>query len=117
NAQATLCRQCHNPFGYDATPHATSGAQWNGAGLDPWPHTEFNDVQSNSCMNCHTSHHAVKAESLLTYQKEEDTCFACHSGNVASDLRSVFQKSFRHPVERSEGVHEANEGIVNSLDH
>ena len=118
NQEAMLCRQCHNQPLFPQTPHAESPQVWNGQGEDPWPHTEFPDVRANACMNCHMSHHAGGFEGLLTRAREEETCFACHNGNVARfNLKAVFQKPYRHPVEAFHGVHEAGESPLEAAGH
>ena len=58
NQASALCRQCHKYDFFQNTPHADSILQWNGTGKDPWPHTDYPDVRTNACLNCHTSHHA-----------------------------------------------------------
>ncbi len=118
NQQSALCRQCHNLPVFDQTPHADSPRTWSGAGLDPWPHTEYSDVRTNACMNCHRTHHADGAEHLLSDIREEETCFVCHGGNVASaDIESVFNKAWTHPVEQSFGIHQANESPLVTSAH
>lgn len=118
NENAMLCRQCHRLEGFDVNAHAQSSMQWNGAGADPWPHTDYTDVRSNACMNCHYSHHAGNPTELLRSPQEEEGCFVCHNGNGASfNLKAVFNKSFNHPVEQSQGIHEAGESPLQSAGH
>lgn len=118
NQQAMLCIQCHNQPAFNQTPHATSTAQWNGSGDDPWPHTDYPDVQSNACMSCHRSHHAGGQEQLLRNALEEEVCLVCHNGNVATEnLEAVFEKPYRHPVEQFSGVHEAGESPLDASGH
>jgi len=110
NTFAALCRECHVYSSFDQTSHATSGASLAAAQGDPWPHADHPDVASNSCLNCHTSHHAGQGPGLLLNSREEEVCFACHDGGVAaSDVRRVMQKTYRHPVELFTGVHQAGE--------
>ncbi len=52
------------------------------------------------CATCHQSHGAPAT--MLLYQKE-DICFTCHSIDAttedkATDIKSVFFKTYRHPV-------------------
>ena len=118
NAGAQLCRACHQLPSIEQSPHALSAATWNGGGLDPWPHTEYPDVQSNSCLNCHRSHHAGGREELLIHAREEDNCFSCHDGSVAADnLLAVFNQFASHPVDRATGAHQAGESPLAAADH
>jgi predicted CXXCH cytochrome family protein len=118
NQNAFLCQQCHNQPFFNTTSHATSPRQWNGAGRDPWPQTDYPDVQSNACMNCHRSHHADGQSELLPDAREEENCFVCHNGNVATaNLQAVFRKFYRHPVEQTQGVHRDGESPLAAVDH
>jgi len=118
NESALLCRQCHSFPQFSATPHATAPSQWNGAGPDPWPHTEYASVAANSCLNCHVSHHAGGPAELLTSSVEEDVCFVCHNGNVAAfNLQAVFRKISIHPVSRSVGAHKPGESPLDAHGH
>lgn len=118
NHSAMLCRQCHDyPF-FTQTSHATSARTWAGGGADPWPHSDYQDVQSNACLNCHVSHHAGGREELLTHAAEEQTCFVCHNGNVTqANLEAVFEKTYSHPVDRYQGAHETGESPLEAADH
>ncbi len=118
NQESALCRQCHQYPLFALTPHADSTQRWNGAGVDPWPHTDYPDVRANACLNCHRSHHAPGAETLLSSAREEEVCFTCHNGNVASyNLEAVFQKFSAHPVARQSGVHQSGESPLAAYDH
>ncbi|MCX7016039.1 MAG: hypothetical protein NTW86_26365 [Candidatus Sumerlaeota bacterium] len=118
NIHSFLCRQCHQIAFFDQTPHALSNRQWNGAPPDPWPHTDFPDVSANACLNCHLPHHAGGLQELLTSSVEEDVCFVCHDGNVASfNMRPLFQKPFTHPVQIFQGVHQAGESPLQASTH
>lgn len=118
NQSAALCRNCHAIDGFDLSPHALEAATWNGAGVDPWPHTGETSVAANACMNCHRSHHAGGAEELLAFAEEEATCFACHNGNVATlNLAAEFEKRSIHPVALSRGEHEAGESPLDAAGH
>ena len=118
NQGSRLCRQCHLLDAFDATPHSASGLTWNGSGPDPWPHTQYADVQANACLNCHTPHHAEGPAELLTSSLEEDVCFVCHNGNVAPfDLQAVFLKPYAHPVGQTQGAHQAGENALDAGGH
>ena len=118
NRDAALCRQCHNlPF-FTQTPHADSILTWNGMGVDPWPHTDYTDVRTNACMNCHRSHHAGGMVELLSDAREEEVCFTCHNGNVSRfNLQAVFQKFSAHPLDQFQGAHQAGETPLEASDH
>lgn len=100
NRNGQLCTTCHNIEDWMQSSHNTSTARWNGAGPDPWPYTEFDDVQSNACANCHSVHDAGEAQPLLTDNTLAQTCYNCHNGSVArKDIRPDFDKPYRHRVE------------------
>ncbi|NQU43272.1 hypothetical protein HQ520_08295 [bacterium] len=118
NTQAALCRQCHTYSFFDLTPHALSPMTRSGAGQDPWPHTDYETVGANACLNCHRSHHAPGQAELVSSAIEEEVCFVCHDGFTAStDVQAVFQKMSRHPVAQTQGVHQTGEDPQNVSDH
>jgi len=118
NIESMLCRQCHTLLDFDLSPHALSTNQWQGSGPNPWTHTDYDDVRSNACLNCHQPHHARGMVELVTHSREEDVCLICHNGNVAAaDMSGVFQKPYRHPVEATTGVHEPGESPLAAYDH
>jgi predicted CXXCH cytochrome family protein len=105
-----LCVSCHQPDGWEESPHATSPATNRGVGAGPWPHTPYSTVSDNACENCHRMHGAPHPDYLLTDASEAGVCLACHDGNIASrNLQPEFQKASRHPVDSGDGVHEASE--------
>jgi len=110
NAYSRLCTACHDEKGWTSSAHANSPAGWSGRGIDPWPYTDENSVAANACANCHATHGAGIPESLLVFPREEENCLVCHDGNTAdTDIASEMRKTFRHPVEKSVGVHAAVE--------
>jgi len=110
NTSSSLCVTCHNMTGWSAAPHRLSGAKWNGVGTNPWFHTPYRTVAANGCENCHKPHKAGGKERLLNYSVEEDNCYPCHNGNVAStNIQKEFRKPFTHPVESSHGIHQPTE--------
>jgi len=118
NQASALCRVCHRYDFFTQTAHATSTQQWNGVGANPWPQTDYHDVAANACLNCHTSHHAGGREELLTNAREEDVCFVCHNGSVATfNLQAVFNKPYHHPVEQTQGAHHDGESPLNEGNH
>ncbi|MFH0794018.1 MAG: cytochrome c3 family protein [bacterium] len=118
NQFSMLCLQCHNFGFFQQTPHADSILRWNGSGRDPWPYTDYPDVRTNACSNCHFSHHAGGQEELVSDAREEEVCFVCHNGNVTRfNLQAVFQKPYTHPVEQYQGLHGAGESPLDAADH
>ncbi len=115
---AQLCITCHDKSGWGITSHSTVPATWNGAGVDPWPHTPFTTVDENACENCHSPHNAGSDERILNYFAEEDNCFACHNGNVAStDIETQFSKQYKHPVQSFVGIHGPTEDVTTMQKH
>jgi predicted CXXCH cytochrome family protein len=113
-----LCRTCHDKSGWNVTSHSSVSATWNGSGTDPWPHTPFLTVDENACENCHSPHNAGSEERILNFAFEEDNCFTCHSGNVAStNIETQFTKPFIHPVQDFVGTHSPAEDITTMQKH
>ena len=118
NRFSALCTTCHVIDFWSMTTHRSSMATWNQGNPDPWPHTAYTTVASNGCENCHRPHSAGGRERLMNYDFEEDNCFACHNGNVASkDIEREFNKPFRHPIRKTTRVHEPNEDPLWSTRH
>jgi predicted CXXCH cytochrome family protein len=129
NVRSGLCATCHMMNGWVNTPHNTSLATWNLLPPDPWPRTgagtEFGwtTVIENGCENCHAPHSAGGQKRLLNYLEEENNCYPCHNGNVATaNIQAQFAKSSRHRVEAATiGVtsdhHEAKESPVQVTGH
>jgi len=117
NENSALCLRCHIKDGWPATSHSLLDKIWNGASTNPWPRTgatsEFNwgTVQKNGCENCHTPHTAGGPKRLLNYLDEEQNCYPCHNGNVASkNIEAQFLlKSSKHPVAATTGIHDPTE--------
>jgi len=106
NEASGLCTLCHIKDGWMASSHRTSPNTWNGLPPDPWPRTgvssdfNWNAVSQNGCENCHTPHSAGGKKESLNFEQEENNCFPCHNGNVASkNIRFQFSKPSRHRVE------------------
>ena len=118
NTGSALCVNCHNMNYWQASDHRTSAKTWNGAGVDPWPHTTATTVAANACENCHAPHTAGTKERLLNFADEELNCFSCHSGNVAAgNIQAEFNKSSAHPVLNTTGRHDPAEDPVNPPRH
>ena len=108
NRYSALCTRCHvNKQGWSTSPHRLSEALWTGLAPNPWPLNERlapihqrHSVAENGCENCHTSHNAAGPQRLLKVQAEEEICYPCHNGHVASyDIEARFQEIYSHPVE------------------
>ncbi|UCH80025.1 MAG: hypothetical protein JSW20_09770 [Nitrospiraceae bacterium] len=113
DSYSALCTACHDKNGWGISTHSTSNAVWNGLGADPWPVSSYDTVSENGCKNCHVSHNAGGHERLLNYQFEEDTCLACHNGNVAAtDIELQLSKQYRHPVQNYTGIHDPAEDFT-----
>jgi predicted CXXCH cytochrome family protein len=113
NAGSALCLECHIPKQWNTSSHATSRADWNGVGRNPWPHTNRKTVAANGCENCHTPHQAGTKPQLLNLAPVEENCFNCHNGNVAAkDIRKEFDKPSAHPVAATSSLHVATEDPV-----
>ncbi len=118
NVGSALCVTCHDIKDWQNSTHRKSNKIWNGAGINPWPHTSRHNVADNACENCHSTHGAGLGPRLLTFPKEEDNCFSCHNGNVAGkNIESEFKKASVHPILTSSGIHDAAENIVNPSRH
>jgi predicted CXXCH cytochrome family protein len=107
NAGAALCVVCHDQPYWFGTSHHSSSKRWDGLSTDPWPHTPGTTVAANGCENCHSPHAAGTKQRLLNFAREEDNCYSCHNGHVASkDLQREFGKASVHPVALSMGLHD-----------
>ncbi len=113
-----LCTGCHDRTNWATSSHATSRATWDGTPPDPWPGSGDRTVADNACRNCHAPHHAAQPPRLVRRYPEEETCWACHDGHVAStDIRADFQATSHHPVELTSGVHDPEEDILTAPRH
>lgn len=114
NQASALCQVCHLKNYWNSSDHRLSGKTWNGAGPDPWPHTGGTTVAANGCENCHRPHTAGGKQWLLNTTSEENNCYTCHNGNVATkNLQAEFTgKVSIHPVAATTGVHDPVEPAV-----
>jgi predicted CXXCH cytochrome family protein len=113
-----LCVRCHAKNGWGGSSHATSTAQWNGNGEDPWPGLALSTVGQNACLNCHTPHSAALPERLLRRTPEEEVCLVCHNGNVAAtDVAGHLAKPSHHPVIETSGIHDPPEDPITMDGH
>lgn len=118
NEQSALCVTCHDKGYWVDSDHRTSTRTWNGQGQDPWPHTAATTVAANGCENCHSPHVAGTPARLMNFASEEQNCYPCHNGNVASkNIQAEFAKYSRHDVSATTGVHDPTEDIASSPRH
>lgn len=105
-----LCLECHD-MRLSLSPHGSAPNTWDGVGTDPWPDSDWTSVDTNACLNCHTSHSAGGPR-LLKSAGEEENCLVCHNGHVAdTDIDRVLNKLYMHPVRDTSGVHDPTEEI------
>lgn len=107
-----LCLNCHEPNYWNSSSHKTSTRTWNGTSPDPWFHTPdtYTTVAQNACENCHNPHSDEPTTRLMNYMPEEDNCFDCHNGNVATkNIQTQMAKPNRHDVYGYTGVHDPTE--------
>lgn len=120
-----LCLTCHLPGGsswsWSQTSHAKSsatdpiGAAWQ----ERKPEWRGASVAENACFNCHMPHGAPKRAQLIK-QSEEDTCYLCHKGGVATtNIFRDMHKPSRHRVKAYSDTHESGESFSPSppVDH
>lgn len=118
NSASALCITCHTINQWQTSAHSTSPATWNGAGVNPWPASKEKTVAGNACGNCHGPHGAATKVRLLNQADEEQNCYVCHSGNVASkNIAAEFNKISVHPITKTTGVHDPAEDPINAPRH
>lgn len=116
NQNSALCNLCHEKAYWTSSSHNTSTKTWNGIGTNPWAHIDspYSTVAENACANCHDTHNANGKLRLLKYAEEENNCFDCHNGNVAStNIQAQFavDPSLKHNVDGYTGIHDPAEAI------
>ncbi|HEY3244085.1 MAG TPA: cytochrome c3 family protein, partial [Phycisphaerae bacterium] len=112
--RSAICLSCHDLTGWRLSAHANSAATVAPRLIDPREVLAFGTVRDNACNNCHKVHSAPHPERLLRFQREEDGCLNCHSGNVSAfNIASEIQKRSNHSGRRLLGVHDpAEENLV-----
>jgi predicted CXXCH cytochrome family protein len=112
NTASSLCMACHDKKGWNHSSHFSSNALLARAG-GLWPNTPYLTVAENGCENCHIPHSAGTGERLLIFGDEEETCYACHSGTIASkNIAAAISKPYRHPVDLYRGIHDPVEDFT-----
>ncbi|MBI2362927.1 MAG: cytochrome c3 family protein, partial [Elusimicrobia bacterium] len=112
NAGAALCLTCHQKTGWTASVHATSNKAYTPPGGAPTTVAEY------SCRACHKVHAASSAQAYILSGAEEGTCYSCHGTpplTGAKDVKSAYQKAYKHPVETKTGVHKNPETDASNL--
>jgi predicted CXXCH cytochrome family protein len=118
NTRSQLCRSCHAVEGWASSTHAVSPASLASARRDQWLNLDATTVREAACEACHRPHSAGGRQRLLRHEAEEDNCFNCHDGSVASgDLASVFRRASVHPVSRTTGTHDPTENNLTMTEH
>jgi predicted CXXCH cytochrome family protein len=121
NFNGALCLSCHRPPQWSRSTHATSSANWNFTGANPWPADAPNSVAANACRSCHRNHSAGHGPRLLAWPDEPDNCNVCHGATVASkNLAQEFSngaKYSRHPIESVPWTHDPRENPVSMPRH
>lgn len=118
NAYSALCTTCHKKTNWSSSSHATSSRFWNGVPPDPWPHSDYNQVDLNGCENCHRPHSAGHPARLLNAVAEEANCLPCHNGNVAqANIETELLKLTSHPVGSTTGAHDPTENTLTATRH
>jgi predicted CXXCH cytochrome family protein len=114
---------CHNLSGtltifqgpalYDVSSHAMN-TFWPGfdATVDNSAPLVKPSGDSGKCINCHDPHGYNRDGTGLipnmVFSREEKVCVVCHDGTPASDVKSQFNKMYKHPIATS-GKHAASE--------
>lgn len=117
NQGSALCRTCHLKNGWAESSHGAPADLVNDAKYSSvqGAHTGYTGVAANGCESCHLPHTADSKARLVKFT-EEETCFKCHDGSVATyDMQADIQsKTYSHPVTATPSVHDAAEGLLGS---
>ncbi len=118
NTASRMCTACHEMDGWAGSPHMSSTASLSGARLDNWDNLSATTVQGAACEACHRPHSAGGRQRLLRHEAEEDNCFDCHDGSVATtDVATSFTEPYKHPVGQTTGVHDPTEDPLSMPEH
>jgi predicted CXXCH cytochrome family protein len=120
NQASALCLTCHTQPGWTTSSHRmppdpVSNLRYTS---QQGAHTGYTGISDNACESCHRPH-SPQVEQRLVKFPEEQTCYACHDGSVASpgrNIRNEFQsKLYAHPVSVTPSRHDASESPVSPL--
>lgn len=103
-----ICLSCHaKKIGWSTGIHRNNNS--------PTKLYNGKTVALNACASCHKVHGAqqgvrlLKGDDATGAATEEAVCYNCHNGTVASDKKTEFAKTYKHPVTSTTGVHDAAE--------
>jgi predicted CXXCH cytochrome family protein len=107
---------------YDASGHATNTTMvWPGADptVDSFAPPAKPTGDWGTCTNCHDPHGYNRDGTglipSLTFSREEKPCIVCHDGAPAGkDIKSEFNKAYRHPTTTISGKHDIGEDGTSS---
>jgi predicted CXXCH cytochrome family protein len=118
NQGSALCYSCHDKNYWSSSSHSTSNKTWNGAGTNPWFHSNYSTVAENACENCHAPHTAGGSSRIMNFPNEEDNCLNCHNGNVAGkNIQTQLTKTYKHDVYGYTGLHDERENALVATKH
>jgi len=117
NQASALCVTCHQKAGWETSAHnappdpVADGRYTSLQGA----HTGYVGIRNNGCESCHRPHGAQIGPRLVK-QLEENVCFQCHDGTVASrNIKAEFlDKTYKHPVLLTPSGHDPAEGPPSS---
>lgn len=114
---------CHNlsstlgsfqgPSLYDVSSHAANTV-WPGfdRSVDAAAPPAKPSAGSGNCTNCHDPHGYNRDGTGLIpsmlFSREQKLCIVCHDGSPASDVKTQFNKTYKHPITIA-GIHSASE--------
>jgi len=118
NQESAMCVSCHDIANWPQSSHATSTALLASATRDTWDNLHAATVRESGCESCHRPHSAGGHERLLRHATEEDNCFPCHDGTVAStNILAETLKISSHRVADFTGVHDPTENPLTMPEH
>ncbi|HRX87221.1 MAG TPA: cytochrome c3 family protein, partial [Phycisphaerae bacterium] len=115
---SAICVSCHDMDGWRHGAHALSNKPTHGRNVDPRERLKYATVADNACASCHRIHSAPQRERLLRFQREEDNCLNCHSGDVARyNIAADISKRSAHDPRWLSGIHDPAETPFNMRRH
>jgi len=112
NQASAVCLTCHQKTGWTGSAHnqppdASDNLRYT---QTQGAHTGYIGVRNNGCESCHRPH-APQVGQRLIKQSEENVCFQCHDGSVATrNIKTEFLgKTYKHPVLLTPSTHDAAE--------